>query len=188
MTKRPVTDLDPADEDFCEECDTLAGQLSSLLEEGNYSDDIPKLNRQKYHYVFVYGTLKKGFRNHGIITDSPLVGCGFTTSRNFILYNERSAKFPVAMFTNNGASLYGEVYRVEVEDIRTLDNLESNGVLYKRYPLEIQVYQSVGSMQKVKAWTYVGKRDWWDSRLNRLDLIPVTVQDTFKYLMYHKET
>jgi gamma-glutamylaminecyclotransferase len=185
--KLPVTDLDPTDEDFCNECDALAGQLSSILEEGNYSDDIPKLNRQKYHYIFVYGTLKKGFRNHRLILNAPLVGCGFTSARNFILYNERNAKFPVALFTNNGASLYGEVYRVEVEDIRTLDNLESNGIIYKRYPLDIQTYQSVGSMQKIKAWTYVGKRDWWDSRLSRLDLIPVSTDDKFKYYYYKEQ-
>jgi gamma-glutamylaminecyclotransferase len=166
----------------------MAGQLSSIFENGQYSDDIPKLNRSKFHYLFTYGTLKKGYRNHGLIADQPLIGCGYTTARNFIMYNERAAAFPIAMFTSDhttGHRIYGEVYRVEVEDIRTLDQLESNDVLYKRYKLEIQSYQANGHMQKVKAWTYVGRRAWWNTRLPRLDVISPTTEGELKYYKWN---
>ena len=119
-----------------------------------------------------------------------MVGCGYTTSDCFIMGIEKSARFPVALFCQDVAArakLYGEVYRVSPFEIRMLDNLESNGVLYKRYPLSIDCCQSDGKKQTIYAWTYIGLSNWWKSRTNRLEPAMLCKNEQFKYYLYTKK-
>lgn len=184
----PVTNLKLGDND--EELEKLAAGMADVLEEGHYTYDMPELNRKKHHYIFVYGTLKKDFANHPIIRSQLMVGCGYTSSDCFIMGIEKSARFPVALFCNDvdyRAKIYGEVYRVSPFEIRTLDNLESNGHLYKRYPLSIDCCQQDGKKQTIYAWTYIGISNWWKSRRDRLEPAMLCKNEQFKYYLYTKK-
>lgn len=151
--------------------DNLKSEISEIVERGHYTPDFPKLNELSHQYIFVYGTLKHGYRNHKLLHDQDLVGCGYTDQDRFFLAKEKQAKFPIALFDNREhvrARLYGEIYKVQPEVILDLDNLESNGILFKRFPLLINYFQKIGGPYTLRCWVYIGIKDYWASRIDRL--------------------
>lgn len=81
-------------------------------------------------YVFVYGTLKKGYGNHSLLQTSKFIGEGVTT---WCWYEMYDGSFPYVVFHGNGLNnaIKGEVYEVNDNTLRTLDHLE--GVDYNHY-------------------------------------------------------
>jgi gamma-glutamylcyclotransferase (GGCT)/AIG2-like uncharacterized protein YtfP len=90
--------------------------------------------------VFVYGTLKKGFGNHGVLGDAKFI-CEDRTRYPYIMMD---AGFPVVMDTppagkspNDVHFVTGEVYEIP-DDVygrgilRNLDGLEGEGRMYHR--------------------------------------------------------
>jgi len=151
----------------------LVDEMKEVVEQGQYTPDFPILQKKESHYVFVYGTLKRDFRNHQVLSGSKVVGCGFSESDRFVMAKELRHRFPVAFFDNRVESrgrLYGEVYEVKPEVIRDLDYLESNGIMYKRYPLMFEVFQRTGPKQKIRAWVYLGIKEYWSDRASNLDI------------------
>ena len=170
--RKPVTNADPLDPALLESQGYLIEEMEQIKEKGEYTPDFPLLLRKSHHYVFVYGTLKKSFRNHYFLGRSELVGCGYTKHDRFFMARDTLGCFPVAFFDNrpeNRARIYGEVYQVVPNTIKTLDNLESNGKIYKRHPLEMQIVQRDGKEQTVRAWIYLGVKDYWGQKSDRLE-------------------
>lgn len=100
------------------------------------------------HLVFVYGSLKKGFRNHKILENSKFLEETRTKERVFDMQSFNV--FPAVYKTNdpdNGYSIEGELYRVDKLTMDRLDKLESNGHLYQRE----QVRLANGQI----AWMYI---------------------------------
>src|SRR5262245_62993260 len=86
--------------------------------------------------VFVYGTLKKGFRNHHLLETSKLVVADVLTSRR---YRMLDVGFPVLLPKGNGTEglVKGEVYEVDAETLQQLDRLEGEGRMYHREVIEV---------------------------------------------------
>ena len=100
--------------------------------------------------VFVYGTLKKMCHNHYILRDSEFMFNATTLSSEYEMYD--LVGFP-AMTKGGEFRIDGEVYKVEDEVLKSLDYLESNGVLYNREEIKIR---PVGANVKiVTAWAYM---------------------------------
>ena len=98
-------------------------------------------------HVFVYGSLKRGFRNHHLLETSRFIGPG-TTRRDFDLLD--LGYFPAAI--RPGAfAIRGELFSVDRHTLRNLDWLEGNGTLYRREQHPITV-QETGL---VSAWIYL---------------------------------
>lgn len=96
--------------------------------------------------VAVYGTLKQGRSNHGLMMDSPLVSQEELSG--FIMYS--AGGFPV-IFRDINHSIVVEVYEVTTKVLeRNLDPLEGHPRWYKRE----QVETSVGT-----AWIYIMQSD-----------------------------
>ena len=84
------------------------------------------------HLVFTYGSLKKGFPNHHVISegdDSRLI-VETTTTDNYDMISLGS--FPAAIKQRSWSKIKGEVYEVDDFTLEILDMLESNGTLYQR--------------------------------------------------------
>lgn len=82
---------------------------------------------REQNQVFVYGTLKRGYSNHAVMTDAGGVFRGETVIQDYSCIN--TPWFPYAV-PEKGSFLEGEVY--EVEDLEILDHLEGYPHLYNR--------------------------------------------------------
>lgn len=72
------------------------------------------------HLVFVYGTLRKGGRNHHLIKVAELVSENCWTTGE--LYDTEKG-YP-AMIQHHEHRVYGELYRVTSDQLREIDFLE----------------------------------------------------------------
>jgi gamma-glutamylcyclotransferase (GGCT)/AIG2-like uncharacterized protein YtfP len=97
--------------------------------------------------VFVYSSLKRGFRNHHFLATSRFIGTG-TTRRDFDLLD--LGYFPAAIRPGEFA-IRGELFAVERHTLNTLDFLENNGSFYQRerHPVIID------GAGLVSAWIYL---------------------------------
>lgn len=86
------------------------------------------------YYVMVYGSLKKGFGNHHLLSRSEFVGNAVTKDSHFSMISLGS--FP-GVFDEGSNKIKGEVYFVDEMTLRSLDRLESEGSFYSRreYPM-----------------------------------------------------
>lgn len=85
------------------------------------------------HNVFVYGTLKKGFWNNGLLRNSTLVGSGVTVSDSFTMYD---GGFPYVV-PDGLNRVSGEVYVVEDDVLANLDRLEGVPHHYIRKEVDV---------------------------------------------------
>lgn len=170
----PVSSIDLNSEDIWDEIDDISEALSPICEQGAYTDDFPWLQRKEFHYLFTYGTLKQGFRLSNYLKQSELMTYGYTQSDNFWMVKTKGTpNFPIILFDSRPqykARVFGEIYKVSAETIRELDYLESNNISYKRMSLPIRaVINAKGDTEIIRCWMYVGKKDYWNSRANRLE-------------------
>ncbi len=77
-------------------------------------------------YIFVYGTLRYGHERHNVLENARFVGYGFI--KGFKLYD--LGPYP-AIAKENG-TVYGEVYEISPETLKTIDWIEGHPTLYKR--------------------------------------------------------
>lgn len=155
---------DPAD---WKEIQEVRDVIADIITTGMFTPDMPKLMEMSHHYVFVYGTLKKGFHNYKTIMGYDCVGVGFTDLEKFSMMKYTRGNFPVAMIDPSEKTrgrIYGELYEIDAEGIRSLDYLESNGMAYRRMPLMINFYNKDKELRTTRAWTYIGLRDYWARR------------------------
>jgi gamma-glutamylaminecyclotransferase len=96
--------------------------------------------------MFVYGSLKKGYGNHGFVETSHFVGEAVTEPKFTMI----SYGFFPACLTDGVTEIKGEVYDVADSVLARMDRLEGVPDFYQR----IRVATSLG-----EAWMYVMKRD-----------------------------
>jgi gamma-glutamylaminecyclotransferase len=98
-------------------------------------------------HVFVYGSLKRGFRNHHFLATSRFIGTG-TTHCCFDLLD--LGYFP-AMIKPGTFAIRGELFSVDRHTLKNLDRLEGNGVFYRREQHSVIVPED----GLVSAWIYL---------------------------------
>ena len=104
-------------------------------------------------YVFVYGTLKKGYRLHQYLQKSTFIGEGIL--ENHIMYV--LGWYPGVVKSKSG-SVLGEVYQIDQPTLDILDDVEANGILFQRKPeiiTLIEAYpQHIKKTCSIEAWVY----------------------------------
>ena len=81
--------------------------------------------------VFVYGTLKQGEANHGVMTSAD--GKFITTAKLPGYYMVNTPWYPFAAKSDNDDDyIEGELYKVPAEKLHILDTLEGYPQLYDR--------------------------------------------------------
>ena len=98
------------------------------------------------YYLFVYGTLKRGFGNNHLISRCEFVGDFISTDR----FDVSGQGFPCAYLNKHGKLLKGEVYKLTETDFIMTDGLEGNGFLYQR---ELRTFIKNGEL--LEAWIYI---------------------------------
>lgn len=86
--------------------------------------------------VFVYGTLKRGFENNGVMTGATYMGPA--TVPGYELH--ALVLYPVMVPSAEAARVvHGEVWRVSSKILKRIDNFEGvNAGLFVRYPVNLQ--------------------------------------------------
>ena len=101
-------------------------------------------------YLFLYGTLKRGERNHHLLAGESFVGEAFTEPR-YRLYDCGTHPALVEDETN-GRAIHGEVYLVGPTTLRRLDVLEDAPNLYELRPVRLQDFTA-------PVWTYLYRQE-----------------------------
>ena len=104
--------------------------------------------------VMAYGSLKRGFHNHGILAsnDARFVSEVQTKDSCYELLSV-AGTFPAA--TSGRLKVAGELYEVTETCLKELDYLEGNGWLYTREPVLVEDTHGVCSL----VWMYLMPRE-----------------------------
>jgi gamma-glutamylcyclotransferase (GGCT)/AIG2-like uncharacterized protein YtfP len=114
------------------------------------------------HRVFVYGTLRRGHRNHSLLEMSKSIGEAATLRTYWMI---TTGVFPVVLdavpadFGFPPLAIAGEIYHVDDATLEQLDRLERKGRAYDRKVTD--VYEAG---HKVQAHIYIGIAGYWHHR------------------------
>lgn len=97
-------------------------------------------------FLFVYGSLLSSNSHHYLLKGCQFVGKAILY--NFGLY--RVSWYP-AIVPKENSKVLGEVYDVDENTLRKIDEFEDEGKLYKRQEVEVML----DSGQTINAWAYV---------------------------------
>lgn len=104
---------------------------------------------EKSYPVFVYGTLMKGQRAHHMLCGARYAGkCKLHAHAMFHL-----GRYP-GIVRMEGETVWGELYYVNQEMLRTMDEYEEEGSLYLRREVEVELQSGT-----VRAQAYIYNRD-----------------------------
>lgn len=102
--------------------------------------------------VFVYGTLKKGQPNNDRMFDSnngkaEYLGSAFTIQKYPLVI---TTKYNIPFLLNipgHGHQVHGEIYKVDDQMLKFLDEFESVPTLYQRTEVQLEVKEWVGKTE-----------------------------------------
>ncbi|WP_411955287.1 gamma-glutamylcyclotransferase [Alkalibacillus sp. S2W] len=126
-------------------------------------------------YVFVYGTLRYGERNHRIIAEEKLIAYQASIQGRMV---DTELGFP-AVVLDDSSWVYGEVYEVSEETLIKINALEGyepkQDPYYERVQVEVKTdygflnaYTYYMVAHQVKEWSTIASGDWrLESILNR---------------------
>jgi gamma-glutamylcyclotransferase (GGCT)/AIG2-like uncharacterized protein YtfP len=96
--------------------------------------------------LFVYGTLRKGLGNHYFLDRSKFLGMAKTKKR-YALYGNG---IPFLSRKKAVSQVTGEVYAVDADTLRRLDQLEGHPDWYRREQAEVVLQNA----NEIGAWIY----------------------------------
>jgi gamma-glutamylaminecyclotransferase len=114
------------------------------------------------HYLFVYGTLKRGYGNNArCLSDAEFIGEAVTADDGYVM---QTGGFPILFEVGDGhgAKARGEMFLVSDKTRTRCDALEGHPQMYRREQRKFLVSLVDGSQELIKAWVYLwqGERDW----------------------------
>ncbi|MEA3522477.1 MAG: gamma-glutamylcyclotransferase family protein [Campylobacterota bacterium] len=102
-------------------------------------------------YLFVYGSMKKGFQNHERLKNAEYIG-DFETSGRYVMYADTSKMFPYVVEDEKRFRIQGELYKVvSKKDFEAIDLLEGVPDFYSRK--QTSLVEIEGNRQ-FSAWIY----------------------------------
>ncbi len=83
--------------------------------------------------LFVYGSLKQGMSEHHYLQDQHFIGPAHSTQKFTLLQLQfDGAAYPMAIESDDGAQIDGELYEVDPDTLQTIDKYEDYPDLYDR--------------------------------------------------------
>ena len=107
--------------------------------------------------IAVYGTLRKGFGNHRVISEAEYIGTGWTKEK----YKLTAAGIPFVNPNEQVSNVKVEIYSVTPDHLPSVDALEGynpnnhEGSWYKRTPIKVNMEDN----NEIEASIYFGDRD-----------------------------
>jgi gamma-glutamylaminecyclotransferase len=104
-------------------------------------------------YVFVYGSLCKGLKNHNFLDCSNFIG-NFISEKNFHMVTYKKLEFPYLLegliLETPSTQIKGEIYKVNQTTLNRLDQLEGHPDLYQR-----KMHKFFNNEDYIEAWVYI---------------------------------
>lgn len=116
------------------------------------SQDVVDNQKEKNNLVAVYGTLKIGRGNHGLLSNSIYMGTART--KDLMRLCVVSLPYLVRGESEEGKNVLVELYYVDDSTLASLDRLEGHPVYYKREKMKFTPEESIFS-NEVEAWVYM---------------------------------
>lgn len=110
-------------------------------------------------YLFTYGTLMKGFRNHAFLSSQKFIKqtrLGGTYLKRATNKMTGSYEYPVMFIGDNKNGVFGEIYECEDYLLPFLDTLEGEGSLYYRVKFKTKIENIIEDV-----FVYIGNPDVW---------------------------
>lgn len=119
--------------------------------------------------IFVYGTLKKGYGNHGVLGRSKYINEALTNSREFTMFDGGFPYVSDSFTDKNTGSILGELYEVDNEQtLANLDRLEGVPTLYIKREVDVTTLDG----NTYKATMYVASRGTNERLKDRTEIEP----------------
>ena len=106
-------------------------------------------------YLFVYGTLKRGFPYHNLLKDSKFIDSALT-QKKFIMYSNGSYPLIFPDETNKKSGyVKGEVYSVDKNILKILDEFEDVPEEYLRIKTEVKL---LNKGEIISSYVYISSK------------------------------
>ena len=99
-------------------------------------------------YLFAYGSMKKGFKNHFRLENDNFIGQA-KTKKQYCMYPSPSFMYPYGKENEHVWQLQGKLYELTSTDIKTIDDFEGVPKYYYRKRIEV-----LCNKQTFKAFIY----------------------------------
>ena len=117
-------------------------------------------------FIFVYGTLKKGKRAHHLLSGAKLIGSGIVRGYDMYIVSDYPG------IVKGEGTVKGEVYEVDEDILKKLDEYEGVPLLYTR--IEDTVKLENGRQLRANIYLYKGK-------INTLKKAPVNEKGEYEF-------
>lgn len=133
----------------------------------HHTKDGVVLNNTSRQVVFVYGTLMERGSRHlsmRVQGDAIKICDACTYDNRYVLLKKTHPKgrFPMVIQSDSKTEMTGyirgEVYSVQSDYIRYLDDIESNGSMFNRTKVVVNDIKGRGSLL---TWMYIGDKTFW---------------------------
>jgi gamma-glutamylaminecyclotransferase len=137
---------------YLEDLERLQAQL------GAFSSETPEYAKDQRHFLFVYGTMKRGLRNHKRLEKAKFVGEGVSVGNAYLMWTKRLPGVPgkrllAPVLTLDGVfRIRGEVYEVDGPTLAHIDLCEGHPVIYERMKCDYDLFEA---NKTLTAWTYM---------------------------------
>ena len=124
----------------------------------------------KMHYVFVYGTLRKGEGNNLLLKDADFLG--ETSVSGFQLVG-KGASFPYVVPASDNDVVHGELYGVDYDELKHLDYLEGfteEGYWFNHYE-RVDIRVNIPRLEHTPVWIYVVSPRTYEGGVNKMEVI-----------------
>lgn len=128
--------------------------LITIKEKGLFS----KENESFEVYLFVYGSLKKGFENEHILDKAKYISKA-TTVRKFAMYTAKGGEYPYLLKEKPLYNIKGELYKIARKDLlKKIDLFEGSPDYYTRESIEVKS-RSFDTNKRAFTYFYVNKKE-----------------------------
>lgn len=109
-------------------------------------------------YLFVYGSLKKGFQNEHILDKAKYISKAVTV-RKFSMYEAKGGEYPYLLKNKPLYPIKGELYKIARKDLlKKIDLFEGSPDYYTRESIEIKS-RSFDTNKRAFTYFYINKKD-----------------------------
>lgn len=109
-------------------------------------------------FLFVYGSLKRGFENEHVLDKAKYISKA-TTVRKFAMYEAKGGEYPYLLKDKPLNYIEGELYKIERKDLlKKIDIFEGSPDYYTRESIEVES-RSFDTNKRAFTYFYTNKKE-----------------------------